>query len=70
MKQNKKKYNNTKKDKSLNPRKERDDRSYFAVTRKRRNRNLMIIVPAVIVLLGIMAYAVTIYSENLVQPNH
>jgi len=69
MKHNKKKDNNTKKDKSLNPRKERDDRSYFAVTRKRRNRNLMIIVPAVIVLLGIMAYAVTVYSGHLKRPD-
>ena len=68
MKHNKK-DNNTKKDKSLNPRKERDDRSYFAVTRKRRNRNLMIIVPAVIVLLGIMAYAVTVYSGHLERPD-
>src|SRR5512145_483996 len=68
MKHNKKKDNNIKKDKSLNPRKERDDRSYFAVTRKRRNRNLMIIVPAVIVLLGIMAYSVTLYSGHLEKP--
>jgi hypothetical protein len=69
MKQNKKKDNNIKKEKSLNPKKERDDRSYFAVTRKRRNRNLMIIVPAVIVLFGIMAYAVTVYSGNLDRPS-
>jgi flagellar basal body-associated protein FliL len=69
MKHNKKKYNNTKKDKTLNPRKEREDKSYFAVTRKRRNRNLMIIVPAVIVLMAIMAYSVTIYSENLGNPS-
>ncbi|HEX5572961.1 MAG TPA: hypothetical protein VFX26_00390 [Nitrososphaeraceae archaeon] len=69
MKQNKKKDNNIKKDKPLNPKKERDDRSYFAVTRKRRNRNLMIIVPAVIVLFGIMAYAVTVYSGNLDRPS-
>src|SRR5918995_2001560 len=68
MKHNKKKDNITKKDKALKPRKERDDRSYFAVTRKRRNRNLMIIVPAVIVLLGIMAYAVTVYSGNTERP--
>jgi hypothetical protein len=68
MKHNKKKDNNTKKDKPLTPRKERDDRSYFAVTRKRRNRNLMIIVPAVIVLLGILAYAVTVYSGHLEKP--
>jgi hypothetical protein len=69
MKHNKKKDNNTKKDKPLNPRKERENKSYFAVTRKRRNRNLMIIVPAVIVLLAIMAYSVTIYSENLESPS-
>jgi hypothetical protein len=69
MKQNKKKDNNIKKEKPLNPKKERDDRSYFAVTRKRRNRNLMIIVPAVIVLFGIMAYAVTVYSGNLDRPS-
>jgi hypothetical protein len=69
MKQNKKKDNNIKKDKPLNPKKERDDRSYFAVTRKRRNKNLMIIVPAVIVLFGIMAYAVTVYSGNLDRPS-
>ena len=69
MKHNKKKDNNTKKDKPLTPRKEKDDRSYFAVTRKRRNRNLMIIVPAVIVLLGIMAYAVTVYSGHLERPS-
>ena len=69
MKQNKKKDNNIKKDRSLNPKKERDDRSYFAVTRKRRNRNLMIIVPAVIVLFGIMAYAVSVYSGNLDRPS-
>jgi hypothetical protein len=64
MKHNKKKENITKKDKALNPRKDRNDRSYFAVTRKRRNRNLMIIVPAVIVVLGIMAYAVTVFLER------
>lgn len=69
MKHNKKKDNNTKKDKPLTPRKERYDRSYFAVTRKKRNRNLMIIVPAVIVLLGIMAYAVTVYSGHLERPS-
>jgi hypothetical protein len=69
MKHNKKKDNNPKKDKTLNPKKEREDKSYFAVTRKRRNRNLMIIVPAVMVLLAIMAYSVTIYSENLGSPS-
>jgi hypothetical protein len=68
MKHNKKKDNITKKDKSLNPRKERDDRSYFAVTRKRRNRNLMIIIPAAILLIGIMAYAVTVYSGQMERP--
>jgi flagellar basal body-associated protein FliL len=69
MKHNKKKDNNPKKDKTRNPKKEREDKSYFAVTRKRRNRNLMIIVPAVIVLLAIMAYSVTLYSENLGSPS-
>jgi len=69
MKHNKKKDNNTKKDNSLNPRKERDDKSYFAVTRKRRNRNLMIIVPAVIVVLGIMAYAVSEFSSHQTMPD-
>jgi len=68
MKQNKKKDNNTKKDRALDPKKKREDKSYFAVTRKRRNKNLMIIVPAVAVLLAIMAYAITIYSENLEKP--
>ena len=70
MKQNKKKDNNSKKDRALDPKKKREDKSYFAVTRKRRNRNLMIIVPAVAVLLAIMAYAITIYSENLEKPAH
>jgi len=69
MKQNKKKDNNSKKDRALDPKKRREDKSYFAVTRKRRNRNLMIIVPAVAVLLAIMAYAITIYSENLERPS-
>jgi len=68
MKQNKKKDNNTKKDRALDPKKKREDKSYFAVTRKRRNKNLMIIVPAVAVLFAIMAYAITIYSENLEKP--
>lgn len=68
MKHNKKKDNYTKKDKPLNPRKERGDRSYFAVTRKRRNRNLMIVVPAVIMVLGILAYAVTVYSGQTGSP--
>jgi len=68
MKQNKKKDNNSKKDRALDPKKRREDKSYFAVTRKRRNKNLMIIVPAVAVLLAIMAYAITIYSENLEKP--
>ncbi len=68
MKQNKKKDNNSKKDRALDPKKKREDKSYFAVTRKRRNRNLMIIVPAVAALLAIMAYAITIYSENLETP--
>lgn len=70
MKQNKKKDSNIKKDKNTNPKKDREGKSYFAVTRKRRYRNLMVIVPAVVVLLAIMAYAVTVYSENLVKPNH
>ena len=70
MKQNKKKDSNIKKDKNTNPKKDREGKSYFAVTRKRRYKNLMVIVPAVVVLIAIMAYAVTIYSENLVKPSH
>jgi flagellar basal body-associated protein FliL len=70
MKQNKKKDNNNmKKDKTPNTKKERVEKSYFSVTRKRRNKQLMIIVPAVLVLIAIMAYAVTVYSENLQKPN-
>src|ERR1041385_112174 len=69
MKNNKKKDNSTTKDKAVNPRKERDDKSYFAVSHKRRKKNLMIVIPAVIVLLAIMAYAVNIYSEHLVKPS-
>ena len=56
--------------KGAGPPKKREDKSYFAVTRKRRYRNLMVIVPAVVVLIAIMGYAVTIYSENLVKPSH
>ena len=70
MKQNKKKDNNIKKDKSLNPKKEKDNKSYFSVTRKRRNKNLMVIVPSVIALLAVMAYAINVYSENLEKPAH
>ena len=70
MKQNKKKDNNIKKDKSLNPKKEKDNKSYFSVTRKRRNKNLMVIVPAVAALLAVMAYAINVYSENLEKPAH
>ena len=69
MKQNKKKgYNNVKKVKAPNN-KAKEDKSYFSVTRKRRNKQLMIIVPALLVLIAIMAYAVTVYSENLQKPN-
>ena len=70
MKQNKKKDNNIKKDKPLNAKKEKDNKSYFSVTRKRRNKNLMVIVPAVIALLAVMAYAINVYSENLEKPAH
>ncbi|MGI0022765.1 MAG: hypothetical protein ACRD9Q_07885, partial [Nitrososphaeraceae archaeon] len=42
------------------------DKSYFAVSRKRRKKNLMIIIPAVIVLFAIMAYLVNNYSGHLV----
>jgi hypothetical protein len=68
MKQNKKKDNISKKDRALDPKKKREDKSYFAVTRKRRNRNLMIIVPAVAALLAIMSFSVFYYSENLENP--
>ena len=70
MKQNKKKDNNNiKKDKTPNTKKGKEEKSYFSVTRKRRNKNLMIIVPAVLVLIAVMAYAVTVYSENLQKPS-
>jgi hypothetical protein len=69
MKHNKKKDDNTKKDKTLNPKKGKEDKSYFSVSRKRRNKNLMVIVPAVAALLAVMAYAVNIYSVNLEEPS-
>lgn len=70
MKHNKKKDNNIKKDKTLNPKKEKDNKSYFSVTRRRRNKNLMVIVPAVAAVLAVMAYAINVYSENLEKPTH
>jgi hypothetical protein len=40
-------------------------KSYFAASRKKRNKRLMLIIPAVAVLIAVAAYAISGYSSKL-----
>lgn len=54
--------------KGAGPQKKREDKSYFAASRKKRNRNLMYIIPAVAVLIAVAAYSISVYSQNVKPP--
>src|SRR4249920_2123871 len=45
-------------------------KSYFAASRKKRNRRLMLIIPAVAALIAVAAYSLSIYSSHLTPINH
>ena len=51
------------------PQSKRSEKSYFAASRKKRNKRLMFIIPAVAVLIAITAYALSVYSSNVVYNN-
>lgn len=51
------------------PQSKRAEKSYFAVSRKKRNRRLMMIIPAVAALIAVGAYSISIYSSNLSSNN-
>ncbi len=44
-------------------------KSYFAASRKKRNKRLMLIIPAVAALIAVTAYALSVYSSH-VTPNN
>jgi hypothetical protein len=44
-------------------------KSYFAASRKKRNRRLMYIIPALAALIAVTAYALSEYSSNVVYNN-
>ena len=43
-------------------------KSYFAASRKKRNKRLMLIIPAVAALIAVTAYALSVYSSHI-TPN-
>jgi hypothetical protein len=47
----------------------RSEKSYFAASRKKRNKRLMFIIPAVAVLIAVTAYALSVYSSNVTYNN-
>ena len=47
----------------------RSEKSYFAASRKKRNRRLMFIIPSLAVLIAVTAYALSVYSSNVVYNN-
>ncbi|MDQ5869959.1 MAG: hypothetical protein M3530_09580 [Thermoproteota archaeon] len=51
------------------PQSKRAEKSYFAVSRKKRNRRLMFIIPAAAVLIAVGAYSISVYSSNLTHNN-
>ena len=44
-------------------------KSYFAASRKKRNKRLMLIIPAVIALIAVTAYALSVYSSHITPNN-
>ena len=44
-------------------------KSYFAASRKKRNKRLMLIIPAVAALIAVTAYALSVYSSHLTPNN-
>ena len=44
-------------------------KSYFAASRKKRNRRLMMIIPAVAALIAVAAYSLSIYSSHITPNN-
>jgi hypothetical protein len=44
-------------------------KSYFAASRKKRNKRLILIIPAVAALIAVAAYAISVYSSH-VTPNN
>ena len=45
-------------------------KSYFAASRKKRNRRLMLIIPAVVALIAVAAYSLSVYSSHITPINH
>ena len=44
-------------------------KSYFAASRKKRNKRLMLIIPAVAALIAVTAYALSVYSSHITPNN-
>ena len=44
-------------------------KSYFAASRKKRNKRLMLIIPALAALIAVTAYALSVYSSHLTPNN-
>ena len=44
-------------------------KSYFAASRKKRNKRLMLIIPAVAALIAVTAYALSVYSSHVTHNN-
>ena len=47
----------------------RRGKSYFAASRKKRNKRLMLIIPAVAALIAVTAYALSVYSSHITPNN-
>ena len=45
------------------------EKSYFAASRKKRNKRLMLIIPALAALIAVTAYALSVYSSNVTTNN-
>jgi hypothetical protein len=44
-------------------------KSYFAASRKKRNKRLMLIIPALAALIAVTAYALSVYSSHITPNN-
>lgn len=44
-------------------------KSYFAASRKKRNKRLMLIIPAIAALIAVTAYALSVYSSHITPNN-
>jgi hypothetical protein len=44
-------------------------KSYFAASRKKRNKRLMLIIPALAALIAVTAYALSVYSSHVTHNN-